>query len=193
MVDWKYRTPFRKTALAERPHFTLRMQCGEMNQTGILREWICPLDCVKNKEVALLSLINAVWGFTPRYAVLNFSQLAAAAHIPVLDWPAAPELVQAYYYRWRLFKKHLVNVSGGYAIDEFNPSVHGARPIFCSAGHHVAEGFWLRDPAVIDGVLGYWTIGPFNCVRVYKLVRYLCCQMAKTPWPECRSDVVATR
>ena len=119
------------------------------------------------RAVALLVTASTVWGFTPPYAVLNFTELAAAyflgadtawasGNIPLLDWPHAHDLVQAYYYRWRLFRKHVVTVNGGYAIDEFNPAAVGGRPISCSAGHHVAEGTWLRDAAVIDGVLDYW-------------------------------------
>jgi hypothetical protein len=39
-VDWKYRTPFRKTAHSERPHFTLLEEIVTILGNGAKQLWL---------------------------------------------------------------------------------------------------------------------------------------------------------
>jgi hypothetical protein len=116
----------------------------------------------------LCASIAVVTAASSPYYVLNASTYApllqkeyawANGRIPLLDFPQA-DINTTYYYRWRLFHEHVVSTSKGFVIDEFLPAVegnpHNGRPISCAAGHHVAEGQWLRDPVIIDDVLRYW-------------------------------------
>ena len=115
-----------------------------------------------------LALCTALANFDPPYAVLNFSDYApmiletaarpdvknysswARNNIPLLDYPDTDVLI-TYYYRWRLFREHIETIKGLTLIDEFLPG-SGGHPISCAAGHHFAEGMWLRDPSVLDEV-----------------------------------------
>jgi hypothetical protein len=75
----------------------------------------------------------------------------ASGNIPLLDFPQQ-DINKTYYYRWRLFHEHMTLTPNGYTISEFL----NRPPIPCAAGHHVAEGMWLRDEKVIDDVLLFW-------------------------------------
>ena len=111
--------------------------------------------------------------FAPPYAVLNFSDFEALVrdtaarpdiksysawaenNVPLLDFPDV-DVLTTYYYRWRLFREHVESVHDGLTlIDEFLPG-SGGHPISCAAGHHFADGMWLRDASVLDDVLEYW-------------------------------------
>ena len=110
--------------------------------------------------------------FKPPYAVLDFEDFAgliretaarphvknysawALNNIPLLDFPD-PDVQTTYYYRWRLFREHIETIGGLTLIDEFLPGA-GGHPIPCAAGHHFAEGMWLRDASVLDDIAAYW-------------------------------------
>ncbi|HEX2130962.1 MAG TPA: glycosyl hydrolase family 65 protein, partial [Actinophytocola sp.] len=86
------------------------------------------------------------------------------ANIPFLDVP--DETVEdVYYYRWSTYKRHLryADQESGYVITEFhNPPGYSAPlgGIVAAAGHHIAEGRWLRDRQPVDDYLRYWLRGP---------------------------------
>ena len=75
----------------------------------------------------------------------------------MLDFPDE-DIQTAYYYRWRLFREHVesTTVKELALIDEFLPEPGGRGPISCAAGHHFADGMWLRDASVLDDVSEYW-------------------------------------
>ena len=71
----------------------------------------------------------------------------------------AAALLDAYYYRWRAYKKHIKWTSDGWVLTEFLPYVpwsgrHNAIP--AAAGHHVMEGRWLFDDSVTDDYIRFW-------------------------------------
>ena len=44
-------------------------------------------------------------------------------------------------------------------LSEFGPSVHwggAGGAINAAAGHHIREGRWIRDRAVMDSEIGFW-------------------------------------
>ena len=116
----------------------------------------------------------ALASFAPPYAVLDYNNFAplirntaarpsiknysswAENNVPLLDFPDA-DIQTTYYYRWRLFREHVESetVAGLALIDEFLPG-SGGHPISCAAGHHFADGMWLRDASVLDDVSEYW-------------------------------------
>jgi hypothetical protein len=64
-----------------------------------------------------------------------------------------------YYYRWRLYKKHIKWTADGYVLTEFLPYVpwsgrHNAIP--AAAGHHIMEGRWLRTQAIVNDYIAFW-------------------------------------
>ena len=70
----------------------------------------------------------------------------------------------AYYFRWHMFHSHM-NASGWtdkasgdhkWLITEFTnvDSTHSG-----SAGHHIMEARWLRDPKVVKDYAEYWSNG----------------------------------
>jgi hypothetical protein len=86
------------------------------------------------------------------------------ANIPFLDVPDQ-QLRDVYYYRWSTYKRHLryTDRTNGYVITEFhNPPGYSAPlgGIVAAAGHHIAEGRWLRDRRPVDDYLRYWLQGP---------------------------------
>jgi hypothetical protein len=88
-----------------------------------------------------------------RPTIKNYSRWSQN-NIPLLDFPD-PDVQATYYYRWRLFREHVETRNGLALIDEFLPGA-GGHPISCAAGHHFAEGMWLRDASVLDDVSEYW-------------------------------------
>lgn len=85
------------------------------------------------------------------------------ANIPFLEVPDR-QLQDVYYYRWSTYKRHLryTTPGTGHVITEFhNPPGYSAPlgGIVAAAGHHVAEGRWLRDRRPVDDYLRYWLQG----------------------------------
>jgi mannosylglycerate hydrolase MGH1-like protein/F5/8 type C domain-containing protein/glycosyl hydrolase family 65 len=108
----------------------------------------------------------------PGTAVLDHAALLSGldeprwyeANIPFLEVPDR-ELQDVYYYRWSTYKRHLryTNPETGYVVTEFTNPPGYAAPlggIVAAAGHHIAEGRWLRDRTPLDDYLRYWLRGP---------------------------------
>ena len=80
----------------------------------------------------------------------------------------------AYYFRWHMFHSHM-NASGWtdkltgelkWSITEFTnvAATHSG-----SAGHHLMEARWLRDPKVVKDYAEYWASGAsraYTCLHV---------------------------
>lgn len=113
---------------------------------------------------ALVERFNACDAEDVRNAVPN---AAAAdwilANAPRFDCPSA-RLVETYYFRWWTYRKHIVATPEGRVLTEFITPVSHAGPyntVSCAVGHHIAEGRWLRDQALLDEYLRFWlTSGP---------------------------------
>ncbi len=57
-------------------------------------------------------------------------------------------LEKTYYYRWWVYRKHLHHTPEGYMVTEFLPKVPWSgryNVINAAAGHHIAEGRWLKN------------------------------------------------
>ncbi len=79
-------------------------------------------------------------------------------NIPLLDCPDKT-IEQTYYFRWWTYRKHIKKTPGGFIISEFHPDVEWAgkyNAISCPAGHHYAEGRWLRDQQYLNAYTNYW-------------------------------------
>lgn len=67
--------------------------------------------------------------------------------IPTFECPDK-ELEKTYYFRWWTYRKHLKKTEDGYVITEFLPTVPWSgkhNVINAAAGHHLAEGRWLKN------------------------------------------------
>lgn len=72
------------------------------------------------------------------------------------------ELELMYYFRWWTFYKHIKQTPFGYLITEFSDDVGWAGPynsINFSAGAHIMESRWLRNPKYAEGNLSFWYSG----------------------------------
>jgi hypothetical protein len=81
-----------------------------------------------------------------------------ADHVPLIDIPDR-ELEQVYYFRWWTYRKHIKKTASGFIISEFLPGVPWAgkyNSISCAAGHHLAEGRWLRNESAVDAYINFW-------------------------------------
>jgi hypothetical protein len=79
-------------------------------------------------------------------------------NIPFFECPDT-KLQQIYYFRWRVFKKHLQKTADGFVVTEFLPKVNWSgkhNTISCAAGHHFREGRWLHDPQYLDDYAFFW-------------------------------------
>jgi len=84
-----------------------------------------------------------------------------AANIPRFECPDR-EVEEIYYFRWWTFRKHLKQTSNGFVFTEFLvPMRHAGahNTISCAAGHHLAEGRWLRDARYVDDYTRFWLRG----------------------------------
>ena len=78
-----------------------------------------------------------------------------ARNVPAFECPD-PQVEEIYWYRWWSFRKALVRTPGGrISAMEF----YGRAPVSSAVGHHVMEGRWLRDPAIVDELMLYWLRG----------------------------------
>lgn len=103
---------------------------------------------------------------------LNHSQLLAGvenrdwfeSNIPLIDIPGN-QIQDVYYYRWQVYKEHLVYTGAqyGYMPSEFlHPAGYGAPygGIVAATGHHINEGRWIRDTKYGKDAVNYWLSGP---------------------------------
>ena len=82
-------------------------------------------------------------------------------NIPFFECPDR-EIEEIYYFRWWSFRKHIVQTTNGFVLTEFLTPVRHAgihNTISCAAGHHLAEGRWLRDPRYLDDYTLFWLRG----------------------------------
>jgi hypothetical protein len=79
------------------------------------------------------------------------------ANVPLFDCPDK-QLEQTYYFRWWSFRKHIVQTPVGRVLTEFLVAGHGGpfNTISSAYGHHLAEGRWLRDRALLDEYTRFW-------------------------------------
>lgn len=81
-----------------------------------------------------------------------------AENAPLFDCPDE-QFTRTYYYRWWMYRKHIRRTPHGRVLTEFLTPVGHAGPhntISCALGHHIAEGRWLRDQALLDEYISYW-------------------------------------
>ncbi|MCS7089510.1 MAG: trehalase family glycosidase [Verrucomicrobiota bacterium] len=81
--------------------------------------------------------------------------------IPWFDCPDE-QVLQTYYFRWWVLRKHLRQTPTGWVITEFLPPVSHAGPyntISCALGHHLAEVRWLVDGRYGEDTLRFWLRG----------------------------------
>ena len=94
--------------------------------------------------------------------------MAEAPHFECED----EDITATYWYRWRLFRLHMVRrqqrargcgkPEGCWVLTEFLRKVWwgGAfGTIVCPASHHIMEGRWLRDEAILDEYARFWFTG----------------------------------
>ncbi|WP_197526982.1 MGH1-like glycoside hydrolase domain-containing protein [Pirellulimonas nuda] len=77
---------------------------------------------------------------------------------PLFDCPST-RLEEVYYFRWWTYRKHIKQTPGGRVLTEFiTPVSHAGHhnTIACAFGHHVAEGRWLWDQALLDDYALMW-------------------------------------
>ena len=77
---------------------------------------------------------------------------------PRFECPS-PTIEKIYYFRWWTYRKHIRQTPHGRILTEFLLPVSHAGPynsVSCALGHHLAEGRWLRDQAVLDEYLRFW-------------------------------------
>ena len=75
-------------------------------------------------------------------------------------------LEAVYYFRWRLYRSHIHPTNRTDRIDwvvtEFSPQVPNS-PVYntinCAAGHHLAEGGWMRNTEFMDSYTRWWASG----------------------------------
>lgn len=79
-------------------------------------------------------------------------------NVPLFDCPDTL-LLQTYYFRWWVYRKHLRQTPSGFVITEFLPNVPWAgafNTISCPAGHHFYEGRWIRDARYLTDYSRFW-------------------------------------
>ena len=80
-------------------------------------------------------------------------------NIPLLDCPDKL-LEEIYYFRWWVYRKHIKSTPEGYIITEFMPDVPWAKEynsINAAAGHHLAEGRWLKNSkSCLEDYIRFW-------------------------------------
>ncbi|BBO34697.1 MGH1-like glycoside hydrolase domain-containing protein [Lacipirellula parvula] len=81
-----------------------------------------------------------------------------AANAPAFECPS-PQIEKIYYFRWWTYRKHIRQTPHGRVLTEFLLAVSHAGPyntVSCALGHHIAEGRWLRDQALLDEYIRFW-------------------------------------
>jgi hypothetical protein len=85
------------------------------------------------------------------------------ANIPFIDLPDKT-IENVYYYRWRVAHEaqKYTGAKNGWIVTEFLGPVFYSAPyggISAAAGHHIAEGRWIRDRRYLDDYIRYWLTG----------------------------------
>ena len=74
-------------------------------------------------------------------------------------------LERVYWFRWWTYRKHITETPEGPIVSEFLPDVYWAgayNSINDAAGHHIAEGRWLRDRDLMRNYATFWFRGSGN-------------------------------
>ena len=87
----------------------------------------------------------------------------ATQNVPFVD-VEDDDVLTAYYYRWRSYKKHISQdpQTKRYVVTEFLPRVPWAgkdNTIPAAAGHHIMEGRWIHDevsPRILFNPASRW-------------------------------------
>jgi hypothetical protein len=102
-----------------------------------------------------------------RFAVLKPEAFAAELgenaawfreNVPLFECPDR-QIQEIYYFRWRVYKKHIRETPDGFVVTEFYPRVGWSgkhNTISCAAGHHLREGRWIADPKYINDYATFW-------------------------------------
>ncbi len=118
---------------------------GDVLDRGRFRKYIDRFNAV-DQEAAVNFIDNArAWTFL-------------CDNIPFFECPDS-ELEKTYYFRWWTYRKHIKQTPDGFVITEFLPPVPWAgkhNTISCAAGHHIAEGRWLRERKFLDDYTLFW-------------------------------------
>lgn len=80
------------------------------------------------------------------------------ANAPLFECPST-QFTETYYFRWWTYRKHIRQTPDGRVLSEFIQPVSHAGPhntVACAVGHHLAEGRWLRDQALLDEYARFW-------------------------------------
>ena len=81
-----------------------------------------------------------------------------AANMPLFECQDK-DLELTYYFRWWVYRKHLVKTPDGWVVTEFMPRVSWAgrhNTVNLTACMHLNEGRWLRDPTYLDDYTRFW-------------------------------------
>jgi len=95
--------------------------------------------------------------------------LFLSENIPLIEVPDK-DIEKTYYFRWWTYRKHLKKTNDGFVITEFLPEVPWAgkhNTINCSAGHHIYEGRWLRNPEFVLDYIDFWLNKSDDGIRRY--------------------------
>lgn len=78
-------------------------------------------------------------------------------NVPLLECPDST-FQDVYYFRWAIFKRHLIPTPHGWVMSEFiQPGPGGKFGTICApAGHHLYDGRWVRDPKYLDDYSRFW-------------------------------------
>ena len=88
----------------------------------------------------------------------------AVRSVPFVELAADDDVVAAFYYRWRVLRKHVTwtGAPDGYVITEFLREVSWAglhNTIPAAAGHHLREARWLRNATAASDYARFWFAG----------------------------------
>jgi hypothetical protein len=93
-----------------------------------------------------------------QYYPNNQSEEFLKDNIPLFECPDK-QLEETYYFRWWTYRKHIQKNPEGFVITEFLPKVAWSgkyNTICCAASHHIREGRWLHDPAILNDYEIFW-------------------------------------
>jgi len=137
------------------------------------------LSCTKDQGFQILdisSFSHYIENFNQKDNELYIQQvtnesalLFLSENIPLIEVPDK-DIEETYYFRWWTYRKHLKKTNDGFVITEFLPAVPWAgkhNTINCSAGHHIYEGRWLRNPEFVLDYIDFWLKKSDDGIRRY--------------------------
>ncbi|NQT59066.1 MAG: hypothetical protein HQ557_08800 [Bacteroidetes bacterium] len=79
-------------------------------------------------------------------------------NIPLFDCPNE-KIVETYYFRWWVYRKHIKQTDDGYIVTELLPDVaHSSKhnAVSLAAPQHILEGRWLKNKKIIKDYIKFW-------------------------------------